>query len=288
MTPSGTEAQIRGDEQGLLERFVGEIVVDEYAPAPPGTPPGARSGDAYRWWALAVGALIGLVVIVALSNARQTTDQREQTRAALISRISATSSEVEARRADVEQAQGAVDRIQAEVLAAASEQESMSSEDLARLAELAGTTELSGPGLIVTVDDAADAQAGSLNRVLDRDLQDIVNALWRAGARGIAVNDQRLTNVTAIRAAGDAILVNYQPLARPYRVAAVGTSTVGTGDSGLQRLLTGLSRDYGLVTALTTGDVALPAGELRTPRFATTDPPGTAQRAGTESGAPTP
>ncbi len=121
------------------------------------------------------------------------------------------------------------------------------------------------------VDDAPDAEAGSLNRVLDRDLQDIVNVLWRSGATGVAVNDQRLTATTAIRAAGEAILVNYQPLTRPYRVYAVGTSTSGTGDSGLERLLDGLSTDYGLVTEMTTGDVALPAGELRSPRFASTE-----------------
>ena len=127
---------------------------------------------------------------------------------------------------------------------------------------------LSGPGLTVTIDDAPDAEAGSLNQVLDRDIQDIVNVLWSMGASGVAVNEQRLTGATAIRGAGEAILVNYQPLTRPYTVTAVGTTTSGDEASALQLLLDGLSRDYGLVSQVTSGDVALPAGELRAPRFA--------------------
>jgi uncharacterized protein YlxW (UPF0749 family) len=87
----------------------------------------------------------------------------------------------------------------------------------------------------------------------------------------VAVNEQRLTGFTAIRGAGEAILVNYQPLTRPYTVTAVGTTTSGDEDSALQLLLDGLSTDYGLVSEVGSGDVALPGGELRTPRFARVD-----------------
>jgi uncharacterized protein YlxW (UPF0749 family) len=58
--------------------------------------------------------------------------------------------------------------------------------------------------------------------VRDSDLQLVVNALWQSGAEAIAVNDQRLTNLSAIRAAGDAILVNDHPLTLPYRLQAIG------------------------------------------------------------------
>jgi uncharacterized protein YlxW (UPF0749 family) len=159
-----------------------------------------------------------------------------------------------------------VEALQAEVLAgraAVADEQQVSA-----LAAQAGTTALSGPGLTVTIDDAPDAEAGSLNQVLDRDLQDIVNVLWSMGAAGVAVNDQRLTGATAIRGAGEALLGDYQPLTRPSTVAAVGTTTTGGEDSALQVLLAGLSTDYGLVSQVGTGDVALPAGELRAPRFA--------------------
>ena len=50
----------------------------------------------------------------------------------------------------------------------------------------------------------------------------MVNGLWAAGAEAVAVNGQRLTALSAIRSAGDAILVDYRPLTRPYVVVAIG------------------------------------------------------------------
>jgi uncharacterized protein YlxW (UPF0749 family) len=88
---------------------------------------------------------------------------------------------------------------------------------------VAGTVPVRGPGLRVQLGDApTGASSDSGNRVLDRDVQSVVNALWSAGAEGIAINGERLTAQTAIRQAGDAILVNFVPVASPYDVEAVG------------------------------------------------------------------
>jgi uncharacterized protein YlxW (UPF0749 family) len=274
-----TTTDPRPEEDGVLERFVAQLIVDDYADAPVGVHRGL--GAPVRWLAVGVAVLIGLLVTTALVQARTSVDQRQQTRTALVERVAALSAEVASRQAAVDEKAAAVDTLRATVLGDDSGAGVARADAIAGLATDAGTTALSGPGLIVTVDDAPDAEAGSLNRVLDRDLQDIVNALWQAGATGIAVNTQRLTGDTAIRSAGEAILVNYQPLTRPYTVSAVGTATSGAGESGLKRLLAGLSGDYGLVTDLRTGDVALPAGELRIPRFASTTPTTTDEDAGT-------
>ena len=94
-----------------------------------------------------------------------------------------------------------------------------------------GTLPVRGPGIVVTVDDApaegvqADAaRPGNAvdGRVQDRDLQSIVNGLWAAGAEAVAVNGQRLTALTAIRGAGEAVLVDLRPLSPPYVVEAIG------------------------------------------------------------------
>jgi uncharacterized protein YlxW (UPF0749 family) len=92
-------------------------------------------------------------------------------------------------------------------------------------AELAlGTLPVVGPGLRVTLGDAGSSGGeGGRNRVLDRDLQDVTNALWDAGAEAIAVNGERLTAQSAIRQAGDAILVDFRPLVSPYVISAVGS-----------------------------------------------------------------
>jgi uncharacterized protein YlxW (UPF0749 family) len=102
-------------------------------------------------------------------------------------------------------------------------------DDLAQLELVTGLTAVQGPGLEVVLDDAKDAHAtttgnadASDGRILDRDLQEVVNALWAAGAEQMAVNGQRLTAQTTIRSAGEAVLVDFRPLSPPYRVQAIG------------------------------------------------------------------
>lgn len=86
----------------------------------------------------------------------------------------------------------------------------------------AGTLDVQGPGVRVRVDDALRAVADPRLQVLDVDLQKLVNGLWQAGAEAISINGQRLTTLSAIRHAGDAITVNYRSLSRPYLISAVG------------------------------------------------------------------
>ncbi len=84
---------------------------------------------------------------------------------------------------------------------------------------VSGGTAVSGPGMVVVVDDA-DGTNGA--RVTDEDLRQLVNGAWEAGAEAIAINGHRLTTRTAIRSAGAAITVDYRSLLRPYRVEAIG------------------------------------------------------------------
>ena len=101
---------------------------------------------------------------------------------------------------------------------------------VAALELVTGVLAVHGPGVVVTLDDApapvaaAQGRGGRAGdgRVYDRDLQDAVNALWAAGAEAISINGQRLTALTAIRSAGQAVLVDLRPLSPPYVVRAVG------------------------------------------------------------------
>ena len=58
--------------------------------------------------------------------------------------------------------------------------------------------------------------------VADSDLAKLVDGLWEAGAEAIAINDQRLNPLGAIRNIGKAIHVNTVPLSPPYVVRAIG------------------------------------------------------------------
>ncbi|PIM72363.1 hypothetical protein CTU88_09305 [Streptomyces sp. JV178] len=99
---------------------------------------------------------------------------------------------------------------------------------------LSGAVEVHGPGVKLVVNDSKKASQGGdgdpretsgfsdTGRVRDRDMQRVVNGLWESGAEAVSINGQRLTALSAIRAAGDAILVDNKPLVPPYTVLAVG------------------------------------------------------------------
>jgi uncharacterized protein YlxW (UPF0749 family) len=105
-------------------------------------------------------------------------------------------------------------------------------DQLAGAEQAAAAVAVTGPGLRVTLADAptgADADpvgtrptGPSGATVRDSDLQLVVNALWAAGAEAISIDGQRLGPTSTIRTAGEAILVDFQPVADPYQVSAIG------------------------------------------------------------------
>lgn len=130
---------------------------------------------------------------------------------------------------------------------------------------LSGAVAVHGPGVKLVVDDAKEATEGGngnpretsgfsdTGRVRDRDMQRVVNGLWESGAEAVSINGQRLTALSAIRAAGDAILVDNKPLVPPYTVLAVGdgerlSTRFQNGADGLY--LHALQENYGIRTAI--------------------------------------
>ncbi|MFI6727941.1 DUF881 domain-containing protein [Streptomyces sp. R-74717] len=141
------------------------------------------------------------------------------------------------------------------------------------VALLAGATAVEGPGVKLVVDDAKDTDQGGggpretsgfadTGRVRDRDLQRVVNGLWQSGAEAIAINGQRLTALSAIRAAGDAILVDNRPLVPPYTVLAVGNGkqlSTAFQDSADGQYLQALKDTFDIRTSMSVqGKVNLP------------------------------
>lgn len=96
--------------------------------------------------------------------------------------------------------------------------------EIERLRAFAGTAAVRGPAVVVEMADSPEAdQEGTPDfRIVDTDLQLVVNALWTAGAEAVSVNGQRIVSTSAIRSAGQTILVNYKVLTSPYVVTAIG------------------------------------------------------------------
>lgn len=96
--------------------------------------------------------------------------------------------------------------------------------EIERLRGFAGTAAVRGPAVTIEMADSPEAdQEGTPDfRIVDTDLQLVVNALWTAGAEAVSINGQRIVSTSAIRSAGQTILVNYKVLTSPYTVTAIG------------------------------------------------------------------
>lgn len=175
--------------------------------------------------------LIGVLVASAGMALRQPKAAVTAEKSALVAQIERRQTEADRTQAQMATWEAEMTRVREQVLAGQAEQ---GLTDRLRQAELgAAATPVTGPGLAVTVDDARTSTEASADgnprtseqdpgRVQSSDLQLVVNGLWEAGAEAVDVNGHRLTSTSAVRFAGEAILVDYRPLTRPYVIHAIG------------------------------------------------------------------
>jgi len=95
---------------------------------------------------------------------------------------------------------------------------------------LAGLTDVKGPGIVVDMSDSQKpAQAGQNPNVFlihERDLQDVINAIFGAGAEAVSVNAQRFVSTTEVVCAGNVIMINGVRVAPPFKILAIGDPAV--------------------------------------------------------------
>ncbi|MFJ3334191.1 DUF881 domain-containing protein [Streptomyces sp. NPDC086766] len=220
---------------------------------------------------LAAGlVLAALVVTVGAAQARVAAPVVAKERQELVDRI-------DRETAAADDLEGTVDKLRDDVSARQRQalQKSGGNAQADLVSILAGATAVHGPGVKLVVNDAKEASSGGggnpretsgfsdTGRVRDRDMQRVVNGLWQSGAEAVSINGQRLTALSAIRAAGDAILVDNKPLVPPYTVLAVGdgdkvSTRFQNSPDGLY--LHALQENYGIRTSISTeGDLRLPA-----------------------------
>ncbi|MDT4988428.1 MAG: hypothetical protein QOI74_2522 [Micromonosporaceae bacterium] len=241
--PAGTDPATRdisGAPAGARPR-AGDFLTDLFrSPLDPGYAAAARrragrpAPTGVRH-ATAVGAraaaLLGIGFVLAVAHQHVVAAQPQTTRARV-----GLAADVQARRAETDDLSRRADRLREQVAAERDAALSANGEG-ARLRDLeagAGLAAVRGDGTVVRLADAAppvDPVTGrpsttNPGRVLDHDLQDVANELWRLGAEAIAINGERLTATTTIRAAGGAILVDFRPITAPYQVSAIGPHDV--------------------------------------------------------------
>lgn len=219
----------------------------------------------------------GLLLTSAAVQAHLRAPAAARARDALIREVQAQSRETDRLAAQLAALRTSTTATRDRLLAASASGQALSGQ-VAALEQAVGTVAVTGPGLQVRLADAPPAADGT-SRIQDRDLQEVINALWTAGAEAIAVNGERVTAETAIRSAGEAILVDLRPVTSPYVVDAigdpVGLETAFGGSTTAARFHTyvqlyGIGFGYRRMTHL-----ALPAASSVELRYAVPAPGGT-------------
>lgn len=239
-----------------LDSLLADALTSDYPINAPKVPATKRS----LVFAAACATLVTMVLGVALTQNKAQSQQNSATRVALVDRVKSSDSRVEALEKLVASAQYDLQAAEKAQLAGTSLGKA-AQKKLERLRFAAGFTDVVGNGVRVSVQDGADdltlePGAAQPGRILDRDLQMIANGLWQAGATAVSINNRRLTATSAIRAAGEAILVDYRPLNPPFVIVAIAPDADALAgkfrenQAGL--LLEQLARQYSVVWTLET------------------------------------
>jgi uncharacterized protein YlxW (UPF0749 family) len=215
--------------------------------------------------------LLGLLAVIAVRSIPADPDARLPQRFRLVGLIHREQQSAAALRREA-------DLLRAEIEAArrdAATRASRGTEDqLAGISTLAGLAPMAGTGLRVTLDDSSLRQSptGNINDLVihSQDVQAVVNALWRAGAEAIAVNDERVVGTSAVLCVGNTLLINGTVHSPPYRVSAIGAVSDRFEADRLVQRLHDDADSFGLRFSVSRdGDVRVPAfAGVVAPRYA--------------------
>jgi uncharacterized protein YlxW (UPF0749 family) len=95
----------------------------------------------------------------------------------------------------------------------------------------AGLVGLTGPGVEITLDDAPPRPDGTLPAdarpddlvIHQSDVQAVVNAVWAAGADGVAIMNKRLVATSAVRCVGNVLLLQGRTYSPPFVITAIAS-----------------------------------------------------------------
>ncbi len=237
-----------------------------------------------RWFdrpAVAIGcALIGFTLVVAYIHTHRGAPEAAKVHDSLVARVRAAQDRNDGLAAQAQRLNGALTTLRDQALSG----NGALSRQLDRDQLLAGQTAAVGPGLQVALTEppptsgssqpgrAGSIPIGASNILTDRDVRSVVNELWADGAEAISVNNVRLTPTSAIRFAGEAVLVDFAPITSPYQIRAIGNAdnlATGFASSDVASRYQTLSSAEGIgfeFTEHTT--LTLPASPAVAPRFA--------------------
>ena len=164
------------------------------------------------------GVLIGATAITAQGSDLR--PDRTSDVAQLVAEAEARNQELSQRAADL--------RAETDRLTAAQGAAPASSDPGQELASrTAGLAAVKGPAVRVTLTDAPvdvtpPGVCGDRLVVHEQDIQNVVNALWTAGAEAMTIQGQRVVSTTAVKCVGNTVVLHGTAYAPPYVITAIG------------------------------------------------------------------
>ena len=188
-----------------------------------------RRIDVWRSLVVVVSALAGLLFAASAHTARGT-DLRSSGRVRLTELIVAQQREVVSLDAAAARLRGEVEGATARAaLGNRTVRELAATND--DLGARVGLSALTGPGLSVTLDDAPRLNTGEQRPgnptpddlvVHEQDVLAVINALWAGGADAVSVMGDRIIGTSAVRCAGNTLLLHGAVYSPPFVIAAIG------------------------------------------------------------------
>ncbi len=120
---------------------------------------------------------------------------------------------------------------------------------------------LVGPGVEITLDDAVQTAEGNRPAgarpddlvIHQSDVQAVVNAVWAAGADGVAIMGRRLIATSAVRCVGNTLLLQGRTYSPPFVITAIVDADATRGElaaSPQVAILQQAVADFGLTFAV--------------------------------------
>jgi uncharacterized protein YlxW (UPF0749 family) len=231
---SPTQPQGEGSSVALLVDLITNTLDPGYAAAAARTEAsGVRRRPGLDRGLVAIGSLlVGFTLVLGYVATHRAAPETAKVHSALVGRVRSAQASADHLDATAQRLAATINGLRNQALGGAGAlRTQLQSEQL-----LAGATAVTGPGIIVELGNPPAASSSPANgragttpiaaaQVLtDRDVRSVVNELWTDGAEAISVNDVRLTPTSAIRFAGEAVLVDFQPITAPYSIRAIGNA----------------------------------------------------------------
>jgi uncharacterized protein YlxW (UPF0749 family) len=247
----------------LLDRITDQSIDSDYKAAAARREPSGEEPTRRRRPGLRAMVVVGLFAMLATTAAVQTSrneDVRQTSRQVLVDRIEQRQDriadlhqEISELREDNQRREASLNNLRLRAKSASS--------TVAETAEETGFAPVTGSGIRITIDNAADGNEGGTVR--DYDLAVIVNGLWEAGATAVSVDGQRVTPRSGVITSGATLRMNDVSLSPPYEVSAIGdprTLAARFAETVSGAMIHTTTQDYGMPYAIENIDrLTLPA-----------------------------